>query len=73
MDHRREFSSPAWAWKPLEILTSAHMRGISAQMLRWPRCDWTATALTVLLAELLMVPLLPAATFFVQSRKTDFL
>ena len=50
----------------------AHLRGISAYM--WGNhVHWTATAWTVLLAELLMVPLLLGATFYIQSRKTDFL
>ncbi|HVU00002.1 MAG TPA: ABC-2 transporter permease [Acidobacteriaceae bacterium] len=50
----------------------AHLRGISAYM--WGmQVRWTPTAWTVLIAELLMVPLLLGTAFFVQSRKTDFL
>jgi ABC-2 type transport system permease protein len=50
----------------------AHTRGISPQM--WgAQMHWTPAAWTVLLAELLLVPLLLGLTFFVQSRKTDFL
>jgi len=50
----------------------AHLRGISRFM--WGNeVHWTPTAWTVLLAELLMVPLLLGLTFFIQSRKTDFL
>jgi ABC-2 type transport system permease protein len=50
----------------------AHLRGISMYM--WgTRVRWTATAWTVLITELLIVPLLLGVTFFVQSRKTDFL
>lgn len=50
----------------------AHLRGISGTM--WGnRVHWTPTAWTVLCAEVLMVPLLLGLTFFIQSRKTDFL
>jgi ABC-2 type transport system permease protein len=50
----------------------AHLRGISSYM--WGnRVHWSPTAWIVLLAELLMVPLLLGLTFFIQSRKTDFL
>ncbi|HEY6446247.1 MAG TPA: ABC-2 transporter permease [Acidobacteriaceae bacterium] len=50
----------------------AHLHGISNFM--WGnRVHWTPTAWTVLFAELLMVPLLLGLTFFIQSRKTDFL
>jgi hypothetical protein len=50
----------------------AHMRGISSEM--WgQQAHWTSTAWTVLLAEFLVVALLLGLTFFVQSRKTDFL
>jgi ABC-type Na+ efflux pump permease subunit len=50
----------------------AHLRGISAHM--WgQQVHWSPTAITVLLAEFAMVPLLLGLTFFVQSRKTDFL
>jgi ABC-type Na+ efflux pump permease subunit len=50
----------------------AHLSGISAYM--WGmQVHWTGTAWTVLIAELLMVPLLLGMTFFIQSRKTDFL
>jgi ABC-type Na+ efflux pump permease subunit len=71
------------AWMTVAILCSslgisvmgyifAHLRGISAFM--WgTQLRWTPTAWMVLLAELLMVPLLLGLTFYVQSRKTDFL
>lgn len=50
----------------------AHLRGISHVM--WgTQIHWTPTAWTVLVAELLMVPLLLGLTFFIQSRKADFL
>ena len=50
----------------------AHLHGISSYM--WgTRVHWSPTAWIVLLAELLMVPLLLGVTFFIQSRKTDFL
>ena len=50
----------------------AHLRGISHSM--WGnQAHWTPTAWIVLLAELLTVPLLLGLTFFIQSRKTDFL
>ena len=71
------------AWSTVAILFStlsfnilgyvfAHTRGISPQM--WgARMQWTPAAWVILLAELLMVPLLLGLTFFIQSRKTDFL
>jgi ABC-2 type transport system permease protein len=71
------------AWTTVAILCSslgltllgytfAHLRGISTYM--WgTRAYWTPTAWIVLAAELLMVPLLLGLTFFIQSRKTDFL
>ena len=71
------------AWTTVGILASslglngfgylfAHLRGISPEM--WgSRVHWTPTACTVLCAELLMVALLLGLTFFIQSRKTDFL
>jgi len=50
----------------------AHLRGISRYM--WgAQVHWSPTAWFVLIGELLMVPLLLGLTFFVQSRKTDFL
>jgi hypothetical protein len=50
----------------------AHLRGISRYM--WgAQVHWSPTAWIVLIAELLTVPLLLGVTFFVQSRKTDFL
>ncbi len=50
----------------------AHLRGISAYM--WgTHVRWTGTVWTVLAAELLTVPLLLGVTFYIQSRKTDFL
>ena len=50
----------------------AHMRGISPEM--WgTQVHWTSTASTILLAEFLVCALLLGLTFFVQSRKTDFL
>jgi ABC-2 type transport system permease protein len=50
----------------------AHLRGISGYM--WgAQVHWSPTAWMVLIAELLTVPLLLGITFFVQSRKTDFL
>lgn len=50
----------------------AHLRGISPEMWR-VQMHWTPTAWIVLLVEVLMVPLLLGLTFFIQSRKTDFL
>lgn len=50
----------------------AHLRGIRTYMWSY-QVHWSPTALIVLLAELLMVPLLLGLTFFIQSRKTDFL
>ncbi len=50
----------------------AHLPGISAYMFGM-HVRWTATAWTVLIAELLTVPLLLGMTFYIQSRKTDFL
>lgn len=50
----------------------AHLHGISNFM--WGnRVHWTPTAWIVLCAELLVVVLLLGMTFFIQSRKTDFL
>jgi ABC-2 type transport system permease protein len=50
----------------------AHLRGISSYM--WgASVRWTPTAWLVLLAELLTVPLLLGLSFYIQSRKTDFL
>ncbi len=50
----------------------AHLKGISKYM--WgTQVHWSATALTVLVAELAFVPLLMWLTFLIQSRKTDFL
>lgn len=50
----------------------AHLHGISRYMWR-NQVHWSPTAWIVLLAELLTVPLLLGLTFFIQSRKTDFL
>lgn len=50
----------------------AHIRGITPEMWGVP-LRWTTTATTLLLAEFLAVAGLLALTFFVQSRKTDFL
>lgn len=50
----------------------AHLPGISMYM--WGKqVHWSSTAWAVLICELLLVPLLLAATFYIQSRKTDFL
>jgi hypothetical protein len=50
----------------------AHLPGIANYM--WgKRVYWSATAWIILICELLTVPLLLGVTFFVQSRKTDFL
>lgn len=50
----------------------AHLRGISMYM--WgANVHVTPTAWLVLIAELVMVPLLLGMTFYIQSRKTDFL
>ena len=50
----------------------AHLPGIGKYM--WgKRVYWSSTAWIVLICELLTVPLLLGVTFFVQSRKTDFL
>jgi ABC-2 type transport system permease protein len=50
----------------------AHLRGISRTM--WGmQVHWSPTAWIVLASELLTVPLLLGLTFFIQSRKTDFL
>lgn len=50
----------------------AHLHGISMYM--WGKSvHWTPTAWTILVGELLTVPLLLGVTFYVQSRKTDFL
>lgn len=52
--------------------TFAHLPGISRYM--WgTRVHWTSTAWTILICELLTVPLLLGTTFYIQSRKTDFL
>jgi ABC-type transport system involved in multi-copper enzyme maturation permease subunit len=52
--------------------TFAHLRGISKYM--WgQQVHWSPAAIIVLLAEFAMVPLLLGLTFFIQSRKTDFL
>jgi ABC-2 type transport system permease protein len=71
------------AWVTVAILCSslginilgyvfAHLPGISTYMFGM-QVLWTPTAWTVLVAELLMVPLLLGMTFYIQSRKTDFL
>jgi hypothetical protein len=50
----------------------AHIGGIAKGM--WgPTIQWSGAASAVLLAELTIVALLLGATFFVQSRKKDFL
>ncbi len=50
----------------------AHLPGMSKYM--WgTRVYWSSTAWIILICELLTVPLLLGLTFFVQSRKTDFL
>jgi len=50
----------------------AHVRGISTYM--WgTHVQWSSTAWEVLICELLTVPLLLGVTFYIQSRKTDFL
>jgi hypothetical protein len=50
----------------------AHLPGIAKYM--WgTRVYWSSTAWIILICELLTVPLLLSVTFFVQSRKTDFL
>jgi hypothetical protein len=50
----------------------AHLHGISMYM--WgTRVHWSATARGILICELLTVPLLLGATFYIQSKKTDFL
>lgn len=50
----------------------AHLRGISMYM--WgTRVQWTPTAWIILICELLTVPMLLGVTFYIQSRKTDFL
>ncbi|KAA6457239.1 hypothetical protein DYQ86_23190 [Acidobacteria bacterium AB60] len=50
----------------------AHVPGIATYM--WgPRVHWTPAAWTILAGELLTVALLLAMTFYIQSRKTDFL
>jgi hypothetical protein len=49
----------------------AHLHGISMYM--WgARVHWSSTAWVVLICELLTVPLLLGVTFYIQSRKTDF-
>jgi len=50
----------------------AHVPGIAKYM--WgTRVYWSPTAWIILICELLTIPLLLGVTFFVQSRKTDFL
>ena len=50
----------------------AHLPGIAKYM--WgTRVYWSSTAWIILIGELLTIPLLLGVTFFVQSRKTDFL
>ena len=50
----------------------AHLPGIAKYM--WgTRVYWSSTAWIILICELLTIPLLLGVTFFVQSRKTDFL
>ncbi len=50
----------------------AHLPGISMYM--WgTHVHWNSTAWAVLICELLTVPLLLGVTFYIQSRKTDFL
>ena len=52
--------------------TFAHLHGISTYM--WgTRVHWSPTAWTILICELLTVSLLLGTTFYIQSRKTDFL
>jgi ABC-2 type transport system permease protein len=50
----------------------AHVPGISRSMWGY-RVHWSPTAWIVLGAELATVPLLLGLTFYIQSRKTDFL
>lgn len=50
----------------------AHLDGIS--MFMWgSRVHWSSTAWIILVSELVAVPLLLGMTFYIQSRKTDFL
>lgn len=50
----------------------AHLHGISTYM--WgKRVQWTSTAWIILICELLTVPMMLGVTFYIQSRKTDFL
>lgn len=50
----------------------AHMPGIANYM--WGKhVHWSSTAYVVLICEVLTVPLLLGMTFYIQSRKTDFL
>jgi ABC-2 type transport system permease protein len=50
----------------------AHLHGIAMYM--WgTRVHWTSTAWIILICELLTVTLLLGVTFYIQSRKTDFL
>ena len=50
----------------------AHLPGLAKYM--WgTRVYWSSTAWIILICELLTIPLLLGVTFFVQSRKTDFL
>lgn len=50
----------------------AHLPGISMYMWR-TRVHWSPTAWIILASELLTVPLLLGLTFYIQSRKTDFI
>lgn len=50
----------------------AHLPGISKYM--WgTQVYWSSTAWVVLICEVLTIPLLLGVTFYIQSRKTDFL
>ena len=50
----------------------AHLHGISMYM--WgTRVHWSSTAWIILISELLTVPMLLGVTFYIQSRKADFL
>ncbi|MGB6192180.1 MAG: ABC-2 transporter permease [Terracidiphilus sp.] len=50
----------------------AHLSGISKYM--WgTQVQWSSTAWIILICEVLTVPLLLGVTFYIQSRKTDFL
>jgi ABC-2 type transport system permease protein len=50
----------------------AHIRSIEATMYT-PRIVWTPAAITLLASELTAVVVVLGLTFFIQSRKTDFL